>query len=77
MKIKFIQSLLKFVIISVTTLIVSITSAFAAGVSILAVWGGDEEACRHTHKVVYIPVQTRAYKIACKSGFHWHVQERG
>ena len=44
MKIKFMQSLLKFVIISVTTLIVSITSAFAAGVSILAVWGGDEEA---------------------------------
>ena len=39
MKIKFMQSLLNFVIISVTTLIVSITSAFAAGVSILAVWG--------------------------------------
>ena len=36
MKIKFMQSLLKFVIISVTTLVVSITSAFAAGVSILA-----------------------------------------
>ena len=44
MKIKFMQSLLNFAIISVTTLIVSITSAFAAGVSILAVWGGDEEA---------------------------------
>ena len=44
MKIKFVQFLLKFVIISFTALIVSISSAFAAGVSILAVWGGDEEA---------------------------------
>ena len=44
MKIRLVQLLLKFVIISFTTLFVSISSAFAAGVSILAVWGGDEEA---------------------------------
>ena len=44
MKIRLAQLLLKFVIISFTTLFVSISSAFAAGVSILAVWGGDEEA---------------------------------
>ena len=28
------------------------------------------------NKVVYIPVQTRAYKIAYKSGFHCHKVER-
>ena len=44
MKIRLVQLLLKFVIISFTALFVSISSAFAAGVSILAVWGGDEEA---------------------------------
>ena len=28
------------------------------------------------NKVVYIPVQTRAYKVAYKSGFHCHTVER-
>ena len=28
------------------------------------------------NKVVYIPVQTRAYKVAYKSGFHCHAVER-
>ena len=28
------------------------------------------------NKVVYIPAQTRAYKVAYKSGFHCHTVER-
>ena len=28
------------------------------------------------NKVVYIPVQARAYKVAYKSGFHCHTVER-
>ena len=44
MKILLRNSLLRYIIISFTTLIISASSVYAAEVSILAVWGGDEEA---------------------------------